>query len=272
MSATTVPTGHTGPTLDISGTPAVPFARLVAVELRKMADTRAGRWLLISIAGLTALVMVIMVWVGIAQDLRISFGDFMIGMNTPMSVLLPVLGVMSVTSEWGQRTALVTFTQVASRTRVIAAKFTGTLLIAVVAVILGVGLASLANVVFGSLADLDPVWGLGASDVAKYFLLHGIGMAVGFALGMLLLNSAAAIVVYFVYVFVLPGLFAIGAALMEWFRDLQPWIDFNAAQTPLTTGENLTGDQWSHLAVSGLVWLVVPFALGLWRVLRAEVK
>ena len=30
-------------TLDISRTPAVPFGRLVRVELRKMADTRAGR-------------------------------------------------------------------------------------------------------------------------------------------------------------------------------------------------------------------------------------
>ena len=34
--------------------PPVPFGRLIAVELRKMADTRAGCWLLISIAALTA--------------------------------------------------------------------------------------------------------------------------------------------------------------------------------------------------------------------------
>ena len=34
--------------LDLSGTAPLPFTRLVRVELRKMADTRAGRWLLIS--------------------------------------------------------------------------------------------------------------------------------------------------------------------------------------------------------------------------------
>ena len=44
-------------TLDISQTPAVSFGALTRVELRKMADTRAGRWLLISIAGLTLLVL-----------------------------------------------------------------------------------------------------------------------------------------------------------------------------------------------------------------------
>ena len=38
-----------------------------------------------------------------------------------------------------------------------------------------------------------------------YFLLHAIGMATGFAFGTLFLNTAAAIVIYFVYSFVLPA-------------------------------------------------------------------
>ena len=55
-------------TLDVSQTPAIPFSRLVKVELRKMVDTRAGRWLLISIAGLTALVLAIQLIVLLTQD------------------------------------------------------------------------------------------------------------------------------------------------------------------------------------------------------------
>ena len=38
-----------------------------------------------------------------------TFGSFGAGANIPMVILLPVLGVMSVTSEWSQRTAMVTF-------------------------------------------------------------------------------------------------------------------------------------------------------------------
>ena len=34
--------------------PGIPFTRLVKVELRKMFDTRAGRWLMISIAVLSS--------------------------------------------------------------------------------------------------------------------------------------------------------------------------------------------------------------------------
>ncbi len=46
------------PRLDVSGTPGVPFTRLVSVELRKIADTRAGRWLLGAIVAITAAIMV----------------------------------------------------------------------------------------------------------------------------------------------------------------------------------------------------------------------
>ena len=104
-------------TLDVSQTARVPFGRLVSVELRKMFDTRAGRWLLISIAASTALVLVIQLWVVLAQDLTVTFNDFAGGANIPMNILLPVLGVMSVTSEWSQRTAMVTFTLEPSRSR-----------------------------------------------------------------------------------------------------------------------------------------------------------
>lgn len=258
-------------TLDVSGTPPIPFGRLVSVEVRKMLDTRAGRWLLISTGLVTALVLVIQLWVVVAQDLTVSFSDFMVGMNTPMGVFLPVLGIMAVTQEFGQRTALTTFTQVPSRMRVYAAKFVATLGLAVVAVIVGMGLAILANVLYGALSGAEVTWGIGVADVGRYFLLHVLGLATGFAFGTLFLNTAVAIVVYFVYSFVLPPLFGLGAALVGWIADVQPWVDFSFAQGPLIEG-NLTGSDWAHLAVAGSIWLLLPLVIGLWRVLRAEIK
>src|SRR3954471_14577701 len=223
-------------TLDVSQTARVPFTRLTQVELRKMFDTRAGRWLLISIAASTALVLVIQLWVVLAQDLAVTFDDFAGGANIPMNLLLPVLGIMSVTSEWSQRTAMVTFALEPSRSRFLAAKYVGTLIVAVVAVVIGLGLTILANALYGAFSDHPVVWELSAFQIVCYFLLYLFSMSTGFAFGMLLLNTAAAIVVYFVYSFILPGLFELGASLLSWFSDVRPWIDFNAAQTPLTEG------------------------------------
>ncbi len=258
-------------TLDISSTPKVPFGRLVSVELRKMFDTRAGRWLLISIAGVTALVLIIQLWVVLAQDQDVTFNDFVAGANFPISVLLPVLGVMSVTSEWSQRTAMVTFSLEPSRTRFLAAKYVGTLIAALAAVVVGLVLTIVANGLYGAFSDHGAEWQLTPFRIFTLLLLYVIAMSTGFAFGTLFLNTPAAIVVYFVYSLILPGIFAIGASLMNWFEKLQPWIDFNFAQTPIQNAD-VSGKEWAQLLVSGIIWLVIPLAAGAWRVLRAEVK
>jgi ABC-type transport system involved in multi-copper enzyme maturation permease subunit len=257
--------------LDVASTTRVPFGRLLRVELRKLADTRAGRWLLISIVALTLLVLVIQMAVVLGNDLHPTFVDFLQGMNTPMGILLPVLGVLSITSEWSQRTAMVTFTLEPSRMRVVMAKMVSLLVVSVLALAVGLVLGALANVLYGAFSGNTVVWGSAGKLVLTYFLTYVLSMGSGFALGALFLNSPAGIVVYFVYQFVLPIPFAIGAALMSWFDTLRPWIDFNFAQAPLLDG-TISGNEWGHLLTSGLLWLALPLALGLWRINRTEVK
>ena len=100
----------------------MPFLRLVRVELRKSYDTRAGMWLLLTIGLLTLLVEGIVLAVTTVQDEAMNFGDFVGAAAFMTSVVLPVLGIMLVTSEWGQRTAMVTFALEPRRPLIIAAK------------------------------------------------------------------------------------------------------------------------------------------------------
>ena len=52
----------------------------------------------------------------------------------------------------------------------------------------------------------------------------------------------------------------LGATFIGWFSDIRDWIDFNAAQTPLQGGNSVSGTEWAHLVVSGLIWLGIPLA------------
>jgi ABC-2 type transport system permease protein len=269
MSATAAPgLGHA---LDLSSTAPTPFSRLVRVELRKTWDTRAGLWLLISTAVLTAAVMIIQLSVVVVQDLNVSYNDFLTSTNFSIAILLPVLGILLLTSEWSQRTAMVTFSLEPRRPLVVAAKFAVGIGLAVAAVVIALVLATICNALYGLLSGDEVVWDLGFANVGGFVLLQVIGMLTGFAFAALLLNSPAAIVLYMVYSFVLPGLFGLGAALIGWFDSLRPWIDFNYSQGPLIDA-SMTGDDWAHFAVSGVIWLVVPLLIGVSRVLRAEVK
>lgn len=87
--------------------PAPALRRLVLVELRKSADTRAGRWLLGTLAAIAIAGVVLLLIFGKAGDQ--DFGGFVFTAQLPLGLLLPVLGILSMTSEWSQRTALATF-------------------------------------------------------------------------------------------------------------------------------------------------------------------
>jgi ABC-2 type transport system permease protein len=255
---------------DVAGTPDIPFTRLFVVELRKSVDTRAGRWLVGVTLGAVLLAETIFMIVSVAKDLDSTYGDFVAGAAFVSSFLLPILGIMLVSSEWSQRTAMTTFTLEPRRMRVVWAKLLvgGSLTLIVVAVALVIGLVG--NLVFAALQGQAPDWSFGWSGFGGFLVNQTFAMVGGFALACLFLNTPAAIVVYVVYKYVLPGLIALGS-LMAWFADLAPWIDFQAAQSELYDMP-LTSAQWWHLVVSGFIWLVVPLGIGLWRIRRAEVK
>jgi ABC-2 type transport system permease protein len=250
-------------TLDVSGTPRVPFTRLVSVELRKMYDTRAGFWLLLSIAAITALAMILLLFLG--TDADHTFSSFMGAAATPQGFLLPVLGILLITSEWSQRTTLTTFALEPSRSRIVAAKVVAALVLGLAAVVVAMVIAALATLVAGG---TDPWQNIGLDDVGKYTILQVSGILMGLAFGLLLLNSAAAIVLYFV----LPIAFSIITELWKALHDVQPWIDTGTSQAPLFGGDHMTGEQWGQLATSSALWILLPLAVGLWRVVRAEVK
>src|SRR6478735_1291647 len=262
----------TAAVLDISQTPRTPFHRLVRVELRKSYDTRASFWLLASIGLIVLAAEIIVLSIVTVQNEAVSFGDFIGTAAFLTSFLLPVLGIMVLTTEWSQRSAMVTFSLEPRRPLVIAAKALVGVLLTLATVAVSIAIATICNALYGALSDQPVVWDQSVQQTAYFVLLQVIGMLTGFAFAALLLNSPAAIVLYMVYSFVLPGLFGLGAALIGWFEDLQPWIDFNYAQSGLFDGTGMSGSEWAHFAVSGFIWLVVPLTIGVWRVLRAEVK
>ncbi len=245
-------------------TTGVPFHRLLRVELRKMLDTRAGRWLLIAIGVVIAGALVIMFVVDGGEH---PYGDYLQATMMPMAILLPVVGILAVTSEWSQRTALVTFTLEARRLRVAWAKVFAALLVGVAAVALSLALGTAAHAAAIAVRGIEGDWtmsGLALTGAAGYVLL---GVAQGLGFGMLLRNTPAAIVLYYV----LPTAWSILGSMVSWVEDAARWLDLNRTMEPLFSGA-LTGEQWAQLGTSVTVWVLLPLALGMWRITRAEVK
>jgi hypothetical protein len=166
---------------------------------------------------------------------------------------------------------MVTFALEPRRRRVVLAKLVTGLVLTLATAAYAITVGLLCNLLYAAIEGRSPSWEFGFNFLVGFLIIQAFAMLGGFALAALLLNTPTAIVVFFVYKWVLPGLFALGAALIGWFDSLRPWIDFQNAQLPVQD-LSVNGDEWRHLLVSGFVWLVLPLAIGLWRVLRAEVK
>jgi len=236
-----------------------PLQRLTTVELRKMTDTRAGFWLLVSV-GLSALALVVLVLaVGKPHDQTF---DSMFGACVGIvSVLLPIVGLLLVTGEWSQRTALATFTLVPERGRVVSAKLLAGCALALAAVAGSVAFAAAGNLVAGG------SWHFTLSHLAEGAAYELFSMLSALALGLLLMHSAAAIVTYFV----LPTAIGIVTEVASALHGPAAWFDPNRSTSPLADG-TIHGVGWAHLAVTVAIWVVLPLAVGLLRLRRHELK
>jgi hypothetical protein len=237
------------------------LARLVAVELRKMFNTRAGLWLQIATLAITALVVIVRSAVGDAADH--TFASVLDAGVKPAAVLLPIAGILLVTSEWSQRTGMITFALVPLRSRVLGAKLLASLALSLAMLIVALGMVAAGVLVtspgvVGTWTDAAPLIGQSA------IYLTG-GMLTGVAFGMVLLASAPAIVT----LFALPIAWT-GVATLSFFADAAPWLDTRLALGPMPR-EVMSSAQWAHAGTALALWMLLPLVIGTWRISRREV-
>jgi ABC-2 type transport system permease protein len=237
------------------------MGRLTAVELRKMVDTRAGFWLQIAIAVLTVAVVVVIDIVGNASDHTLR--EMLPAALMPASILLPIVGILLVSSEWSQRTAPITFVLVPNRARVLAAKVLASVVLSIVAFALCLLVAVIGTAVVSP--GVDGTWSLSAGFAGQCLISLVTGVITGVAFGAALLSSAPAIVLYFALPIALAAVGSIPAL-----EDAARWLDGSRSLSPLTE-HLLSGTEWARAGTTLALWMLLPLAIGLWRILRDEV-
>jgi len=262
-------------TIDISRTEAIPFSRLVKVEWRKMLDTRGGFWLL-AITGvlLVFAVAIVLLVIGLDDGVRVGAFDWSTILTIPLSLLLPVFAIQSVTSEWSQRTGLVTFSLEPHRIRVLLAKVSAVILLVLSTIVVAIALGAVANVVGAQIGGYDARWNLEVSTLAATVFVQLVYFLMAFGIGMVLLSTPAAIAIFYVVALLLPFMvYGTLYALFDWAQDFIPWIDLQFATAPLLDpNDSVSTTNVAQMVVACTIWVVVPLVLGSRRVLSSEPK
>lgn len=237
------------------------LGRLVSVELRKMVDTRAGFWLQVATVALTLAAVIVRSVVGDAADH--TFASVLTVGLKPAAVLLPVVGILLVTSEWSQRTGMITFALVPVRSRVLGAKLIASLVLALTTLVVSSGIVA-AGVLAAS-PGVDGTWSDAATLIGQSAVYLGGGIVVGVAFGAIVLASAPAIVA----LFALPTAW-LAVTSLPFFGDVGSWLDTGRALGPLSK-EVLSATQWAQAGTSLALWMLLPLLIGIWRITRREI-
>ena len=260
MTSTTMTRPVPGSDAPSAAVPGIPFRRLLRVEWGKATDTRAARWLLVAVAASTVGLMLIpLLSPSSVKQTATSYLDFA---ASSLTLMLPVVAILTLTSEWSTRIALTTFTQEPRRLRVVNAKIVVSLLLAGGAAAFG-GLVTAAGVGLAAASGRHVDADLTTTVLIGYLLNVVLNVLTGVALGALVHNTAAAIVL----AFALPISFnMLGRA----WQPIAEWLDYPTAFTWVLNG------QWSghtpQILVSVVLWVAAPLGAGLVRTVRREVN
>lgn len=258
--SSTVPGGQADP----AQVPGPSALTLVMVELRKATDTLTGRWLLTVTAALV--VGALALAVGFSDRSEWSLQLFLTWAALPLSLLLPVLGVLLVSGEFSQRTVLTTFALAPSRSRFVLTKTAAAVVLAVlgslVTAVLAVAATGLATA-----RSTDTSWSLEPAVALQLLAAQVVFVLVGVGFGLLAQNTPLAVVAYLL----LPSILSPVLLIVPSLADVGSWVDLGTASFPLLAPAVMDAGQWARVGTTTALWAGLPFALGWLRLLRREI-
>lgn len=273
--------------IDVSGTTPVPFSRLVSIEWRKMLDTRSGRWLLgITVGLLFVVTAIVLIVLATSEGSSLSYSDWIFNaLLIPLTFLLPVFPILCVTSEWSQRTGLTTFVLESNRTRLIWAKLTSVMTLALATLLFSAVVGVAANLVGAAVGGYDAEWEIDTRTLVWTVVVQILYFLMAFGLGAVLLNSPAAVTLFYVFGIMLPFVVYFGlVSSFDWASNIIPFFDLQTSSVQVTSGEQLRVGppdfeskpvenlQYLQFGVATVLWVVIPMVLGFFRIKRTEIK
>jgi ABC-2 type transport system permease protein len=239
---------------------------LVAVETRRCVDTRSARWMLSVMVALS---------IGsafLAESSSTSLDRYVSSAILPLVALLPVLAVMTSTSDWASRSAVWTFTVVPRRLRVLTARLAATIVVVGGA---ATSSALAAGVLFACLHPerlLSTEWAEVGRSFAGVAAIALAAALTGSAIASIVISTPVSIVttILFPLSFDVSMNFAVPA--------VAPWVSTLAfsgwlSAPVFTWAPPGDGSPSGGTALTSFVlWIVLPTALGWWRQSRREVR
>ena len=151
----------------------------------------------------------------------------------PVDLILPVVGILAMTSEWTQRTALTTFTLSPRRIPVLFAKLVAAIALAMAVVAVIVGLAFAATALGGVIGGDGASYDHALRNIAGSALTDGLNVLMAAGFGLVASVTAVGVLVYYVaptaWALLAPGLLHGNSKWLDIFNSFDNISSFHLA-------------------------------------------
>lgn len=238
----------------------MPLSSIIKAEARKATDTQVARTIIVTTLFLTVAMFLMTIF---RYKEAGSWIRPFVAISNPVTTLLAIIFIMLVCEEWTRGTALITYSFVPRRNRVILAKFIVLIIFYIGITVVLFILSALASIISSSMYSYSIIWSQSFASVVLLILPLLINLLFGFSIALVVQETTVALGLYFV----IPPITVIASQLptiglyCKWFSLEHSSSLFIAGSSEVSALQYMS---------SIVIWVIIPCILGSIRNMKRD--
>lgn len=238
----------------------VSLSGIVKAEYRKATNTQAAKTIIATITFLTLTMFVVSIF---RFENPTSWTDPFFAISSPATTLLGIIFIFLICEERTQGTALVTYTFVPQRNKVILAKFVVLIILFLGTIIIIYVLTFIASIAVSRIYSCSVSWSISIYNVVLMLRPLFTNMLFGFSMAIAIQDTTIALGLYLI----LPPTTVIASQLPV-IAPYMKWISLEHSSSIFVAGA--TGVTTEQYICSIFVWIVVPCIIGIFNNMKYD--
>jgi len=243
---------------------------IVKAELRKAIDNQVAKTIILITFALTIAMFAVSIlrFENIALQMGVDgvlWIETFSTISNPANTLLAIIFILLVCEEWTRGTALITYTFVPQRNRIILGKLIALLIFYIGTSIILYVFSAIASIIASGVHSVTLSWLAPIQSILFLPLPLLVNLLLGFTMAILTREKTLAIVLFFL---IPPA--TVMASLVSEIEPIVRWFSLEHSSSIFVGGSSNVSVE--HYISSIIFWIVIPCVIGVWRNLKIDLS
>lgn len=248
--------------IQLTESSSIKFSNICKAEARKSTDTQAAKTIILTTVFLTIAMFVVSIF---RFEDGAPWTKAVAAISSPATTILAISFILLVCEEWTRGTALITYTFVPQRSKVILAKFVVLLECFLGTILLVYALSALAAIIGAGMHGYSINWTPSITSVVSLAGPLLVNLLFGYSMALATQETTLALGLYFI----LPPVTVVATQLPV-IGEYMKWVSLEHSSSMFVAGAtSVTVPQY---ICSIIVWIVIPSIFGIIRNMKRDMN